>query len=572
MEKNMKPKSENSSDLKSRADHIISRLSLKEKIGQMMMVGFYGEEITPELEEMISEYRPGGIIYFARNLKNPRQVFKLSRNLQELSCNTIGLPLLIAADEEGGIVTRVPGMTHYPGAMSWGAADDTKALKEMAAAKARELRYLGVNFNLAPVLDVNNNPQNPIIGVRAAGGDPEKVAELGRVYIEGLQEKEIAACGKHFPGHGDTEVDSHHDLPVIEHDRERLERVELAPFRAAIEAGVESIMMAHIAFPALTGSRKEPATLSSKVVYELLREELNFSGIIITDCLEMEGIRGVTGTAEGAVRAVAAGCDIALISHSRSLQIKAFKKLEEAVKEGRISRKRIDRSVRRIIQLKLKISQGDFMDSFAAEKSFSQEKFTSLKNRGKRAAEKIARHAITRLPGSRRYLPFNPDELPQLWLIDMRAEEGKTAVESGQRNREFEDLDTDIEILARKLAENDFDPRILRSPGQKKIDELVFSARKNLSEEGKKLPGAVVFMEELQEEPGWFNPLVFMAESKMPAVFVIQRSPYGLDKLKQAEVLITYDSSPMHISSIFEILTGEDEPAGSLPVSLPGKD
>ncbi|MFW6229939.1 MAG: glycoside hydrolase family 3 protein, partial [Halanaerobium sp.] len=286
-------------------DRRIAAMSLEEKVGQLFQVGFSGSTVNDEIKDLIENYHIGGVIYFSRNIKNPAQTAELSNNLQQLALDSgSGFPLFISADQEGGTVTRLKGATHFPGNMALGAAQSKNLTEKVAQATASELKNLGINVNLAPVLDVNNNPANPVIGVRSFGEDPELVAELGMSYIKGLQSEGITATAKHFPGHGDTDTDSHLDLPIIKHQRSRLDEVELYPFKKAIEAGVDSIMTAHVYFPAIEKEEGIPATLSKSVLTDLLRDELKFEGLIITDCMEMNAIVNTFGTVEGAVRTI----------------------------------------------------------------------------------------------------------------------------------------------------------------------------------------------------------------------------------------------------------------------------
>ncbi|AEI45172.1 beta-N-acetylhexosaminidase [Paenibacillus mucilaginosus] len=325
-----------------------SKLSLKQKIGQLLMCGFPGTEPTPEMEELIRDGGIGGIIYFRRNLAEPAQAAALSAKLQGFAAEGSGVPLLIAVDQEGGMVTRIEqGVSVMPGAMALGATGDADAAYEAAKVTAAELLAMGINMNFAPVLDVNNNPLNPVIGVRSYGGDPELVARLGTAAVRGYQETGVAATVKHFPGHGDTSQDSHHELPTVPHDRGRLDRLELVPFREAVRQGVDAVMTAHLLFPAVE-PEPLPATLSPRVLTGLLREELGYGGVIVTDCLEMNAIAGHYGVAEGAVLAVEAGADLVLVSHRIELQRAALDALTAAVESGRLSEERIDRSVDRL--------------------------------------------------------------------------------------------------------------------------------------------------------------------------------------------------------------------------------
>ncbi|MFE5323341.1 beta-N-acetylhexosaminidase [Paenibacillus sp. NPDC056579] len=329
------------------ADH---HWTLKRKIGQMVMCGFHGTEPSDDIARLIRDEHIGGVIYFRRNLRDAAQARRLSTQLQQLAGGKV--QLLIAIDQEGGMVNRIDnGVTIMPGAMALGAARNTAFARQTARAAGEELKRLGINMNFAPCLDVNNNPANPVIGVRSYGENPQLVGELGSAAAMGYQEAGVAATVKHFPGHGDTGEDSHLALPLVPHGRERLERVELAPFRQAIAAGVDAIMTAHVMFPAFEPERV-PCTLSGKVLTELLRRQLGFTGVVVTDCLEMGAIADHFGVAEGAVRAVEAGADLILVSHRIERQQAALAALLRAVEQGRIPERRIDESVTRILAMK----------------------------------------------------------------------------------------------------------------------------------------------------------------------------------------------------------------------------
>jgi len=519
-------------------EDIIADMDLEKKIGQLMMIGFSGQDVTPGLREMIEEYHIGGVIYFARNLKHPAQVADLSRRLQELAMESTGVPLFISADEEGGRVTRVPGMTHFPGAMALGAADSPELTTRMARTKARQLRYLGINFNLAPVLDVNNNPDNPIIGVRSAGSSPEAVAAQGCAYLNGLQQEDVIACGKHFPGHGDTSVDSHLDLPVIEHERERLGEVELKPFRKAIEAGIDSIMTAHIAFPAYTDSSELPATLSREILTALLRKELGFSGLIITDCMEMEGIVKSSGTVEGAVRTIRAGSDQVLISHTPSLQLEAIKELKKAVESGAISRERLDRSLKRI--LKLKKSRLTWQE----KPQYVEEQFQEFFRQGYEVGEELSARAITRAGKSDDVLPLELDDHSPIYYLNL-TDETRTPVETPETDEE--ESHPLYRSLGNSLQEEGF--KLTEDRCESEFNLVLMSSQPDSSRD-----------RELLYE---------LAENNTPLVIICTGSPYCVGELPEAEVLLTYDDSPLHVQPLVDILQGRREPAGRLPVELP---
>ncbi|XOK62427.1 beta-N-acetylhexosaminidase [Paenibacillus elgii] len=332
----------------------LAGMTLEDKVGQLIQAGFHSLEPDEHILDLIERRRIGGVILFARNVQSTAQVAALTGKLQEAAQRAGTAPLWISIDQEGGMVARITeGVALMPGAMAIAAGGSVKAAYEAALVAGRELRALGVNMNFAPDLDINNNPANPVIGVRSFGEAPEAVAEYGAASIRGFQDAGVSATAKHFPGHGDTATDSHLDLPTIPHSRERIEAVELVPFRRAVAAGVDAVMSSHIVFPAFEPERL-PATLSRRVLTGLLREELGFDGVIVTDCMEMQAIAAHYGTVQAAVMAVEAGADIVLISHSREQQEGALDALLEAVRSGRISEERIDASVRRLLALKRK--------------------------------------------------------------------------------------------------------------------------------------------------------------------------------------------------------------------------
>lgn len=323
-------------------------LTSREKIGQLFMVGFMGTTVTPDLAAFLREYKPGGVILFSRNLESVEQIVELTNALQGCSPKS---PLLISIDQEGGRVSRLPkGFTIFPPCELLGRCNSSELAYAAAATIAKELKAVGINMNMAPVLDVNSNPDNPVIGDRAFGSTPDVVSELALVTAAGLQDNRVVACGKHFPGHGDTTADSHKELPVVGASRERLEAVEFPPFRRAVAAGVATMMTAHVLYQALDD--RLPATLSPAVITHLLREEMKYDGVVLTDDLEMHAIVDHYGPGDAAVRAVLAGCDVLLICKDRDREVAAFEAVEKAVASGAIETQRLDQSVARIQRLK----------------------------------------------------------------------------------------------------------------------------------------------------------------------------------------------------------------------------
>jgi beta-N-acetylhexosaminidase len=328
----------------------VARLELtsREKIGQLFMVGFMGTSVTQDLAAFLKEYKPGGVILFSRNLESVEQIVELTNDLQRCSPK---FPLLIAIDQEGGRVSRLPkGFTIFPPCELIGRCHSGELAYAAAATIAKELKAVGINMNMAPVLDVNSNPDNPVIGDRAFGSSPDRVIEMGLVTAAALHDYNVVACGKHFPGHGDTTADSHKELPVVEAPRERLEAVEFPPFRRAADAGIASLMTAHVLYKVMDG--RLPATLSPEIITHLLRDQMQYDGVVLTDDLEMHAIVDHYGPGDAAVRAVVAGCDILLICKERDREIAAFEALEQAVASGTIDTARLDLSVARIQRMK----------------------------------------------------------------------------------------------------------------------------------------------------------------------------------------------------------------------------
>ncbi len=323
-------------------------MALREKIGQLFMVGFSGTAVSKDVASLVTDYQPGGVILFSRNLEALGQIVQLTNDLQRLST---GSPLLIAIDQEGGRVSRLPAeFTLFPSCAVLGACRSYDLAYAAAATTAAELRAVGINMNMAPVLDVNSNPANPVIGDRAFGADPTTVCEMGQATVAGLQDNKVIACGKHFPGHGDTAADSHKELPVVEAPVERLREIELPPFRHAIAHGVMTLMTAHVLYRAW--DPRWPATLSSTILTTLLREEMGFDGVVVTDDLEMRAIIDHYGVEEAAVRAFLAGADMLLICQDPARAVTAIRAMERAVEDGTIPPGRLESSLGRIARLK----------------------------------------------------------------------------------------------------------------------------------------------------------------------------------------------------------------------------
>jgi beta-N-acetylhexosaminidase len=321
---------------------------LREKIGQMIMVGCRGEQISPDEQIIFEEYGFGGFVLFRHNCSEPRQILALCRNLWDGATNQ---PPLIAIDQEGGAVHRLPQpFTHFPAASTIGARQDASLAYRAGHASAAELALIGVNLNFAPVLDVNSNPTNPIIGTRAFGSNPGFVSNMASAWTRGLRHGGIIPCGKHFPGHGGSDKDSHLSLPVVDKSLTELQAVDLPPFIEACRSGIEALMTAHVKFPALDPSHA--ATLSEPIMTGLLRHQLGYDGVVFSDDMEMKAISDHYVAGEAAALAVRAGIDALLFCHDVANAVGALDALHAEAERSPAMRALVEASYRRVIGLK----------------------------------------------------------------------------------------------------------------------------------------------------------------------------------------------------------------------------
>jgi beta-N-acetylhexosaminidase len=302
---------------------------------RLLTVGFYGRELSDTLKHLLDR-GVGGVVLFARNVGTAEEVARLIQDIKSYAAR----PLVVSLDQEGGLVARLrQGFTRIPPMRAVGALGDAAVAERVGRVLGRELRAVGVDLNYAPVLDVDTNPDNPIIGNRSFSRDPQVVARLGVALARGIEAEGVASCGKHFPGHGDTSQDSHQELPHLPHALERLEQVELVPFRAAVEARLASIMTAHVVFDAIDPD--SPATMSRAVLHGILRDKLGYEGLIVTDDLEMKAIAEHYGYDEAAVRGLLAGVDCFLCCHTAEVAHRLIDTWVAAVDSGRVPRERL---------------------------------------------------------------------------------------------------------------------------------------------------------------------------------------------------------------------------------------
>lgn len=336
----------------------IDQMSLEEKVGQLVIVGVDGYRIDGNSIQFMEQYHVGGFILFKRNIQDSAQMLKLVNSLKETNAAGRNIPLFLSIDEEGGRVSRMPDeFLKFPSNKVIGKRNDSGFSYEAGGILGKELNAFGLNMDFAPVLDINSNPKNPVIGDRAFGTAAEPVGKLGIATMKGIQSQKVISVVKHFPGHGDTSVDSHVGLPKVNHDIKRLESFELKPFAAVIEDGADAVMVAHILLPKLDG--QNPASFSRYIISDLLRSQLNFNGVVITDDFTMGAIEKNYDMGKAAVKSILAGGDIVLVCHEFEKQKTVIEALLEAARSGVLPVERIDESVYRILNLKKEYSLSD---------------------------------------------------------------------------------------------------------------------------------------------------------------------------------------------------------------------
>jgi beta-N-acetylhexosaminidase len=526
-----------------RIDEILATMTVEEKVGQLFMVFFFGPTLSPELRQMIEEYHIGGIVLFAivGNIESPPQVAGMINDAQALAVTSgARIPLFVSIDQEGGTVVRLTeGFTVFPSQMAVGATGSTELAGRMAEVTAQELKALGINMNLAPVFDVNNNPDNPVIGLRSFGSSPELVSALGTVMIERYRQMGVIPTAKHFPGHGDTVVDSHYGLPVVPHNREHLDQVEFPPFRAAIAVGIPAIMTAHVLFPAIDPSAGSPATLSSLVLEGLLRQEMGFDGLIVTDSLSMGALANLVGTTEAAQLAFRAGADVlaygADIGHTPDESLAAYRRLLGLVQSGEISEDRLDASVRRILSVK---EAYGLLDWQPTDLDVIAGKVGSADHRA--VAAEIARQSITLVRNVRDLVPLREGEQA---LVAWPAEVG----DLGERLA-FCRKDLILRPLGLSPNATEIEQILADAPIAAKIVIGTVNARR--------FPAQVQLIEALAD-----RPLIVAALGE----------PYDLLAFPQVDSYIaTYGAQPISLDALAQVLCGEIDAQGALPVEFPG--
>lgn len=511
-------------------------MTLQEKIGQRLMTGFPGTEMNEEFRQVIKTHKIGNVILFRENVQNCEQLKRLCREIQELIRTETGHSAFIAIDQEGGIVTRLQeDGVNVPGAMALGATGDPEAAYEAGKLIGRELRSLGPNFNFAPTVDVNSNAQNPVIGTRSYGDDPHAVGAFAAQSVRGLLEGGVLCTAKHFPGHGDTDLDSHLALPCVDKPMEELEKVELVPFKAAIDAGVTAVMTAHILFPQIEPD-PIPATMSRRIMKGILRDKLGFQGIIVSDCMEMAAIRSHYGVSNGTLAAFKAGVDLVEITHHPLWCAEAADHILAAAEAGELDMTEMDESVNRILEAKRRwIDEMEGCDfDFAA---------------GAEQSRLLMERTITEVS-----VPAVPVELnhplcigcPPYRVSLVGNVEGLPSNPFGtQMARELDGVCADMS----------------REPEADEIAVLVAQAQKQGS--------AVVGTFNAMVHSGQLDLVRALADKGIPTAVVALRSPYDLRNLPESVWSIAaYEYSAESIRAVAKVLRGELKTTAKLPVKL----
>ncbi|MFF7470313.1 glycoside hydrolase family 3 N-terminal domain-containing protein [Streptomyces sp. NPDC008092] len=550
-----------------RLQAIVARMTIEEKVGQLFVVRFYGHSATDPDQadvdanlkeigvrtaaELIGKYRVGGIIYFTwtHNTRDPQQIAELSNGIQRASLTQPrGLPVLIATDQEHGAVCRIGRpATLFPGAMAMGAGGSRTDARTLGRISGAELRAMGVRQDYSPDADVNVNPANPIIGVRSFGAGPDAVGDLVAAEVQGYRDAGVAATVKHFPGHGDTAVDSHTGFPVITHSRELWEKLDAVPFRAAIAAGVDSVMTAHIQFPALDGSG-DPATLSQPVLTGILRGELGYDGVVVTDSLGMAGVRTEYGDDRVPVLALKAGVDQLLDPPHLDV---AWNAVLKAVRDGELTEARLDESVLRILRLKSRLGLLD-------------RPYVNTKDVGRvvgaarhlAAADRIAERTTTLLVNEGGLLPLSPRTHGTVLVVgaDPASPSGTTGPPTG--------------VLAAALTELGFAATASATgldPSAADVDRAVAAARG--------ADAVVVGTYNVTAGGGQQRLVERLVATGVPVVAVAVRNPYDVARLPSLKAcLATYSWTDVELRAAARVIAGRVAPHGRLPVPVQRAD
>jgi beta-N-acetylhexosaminidase len=519
------------------AQQTLARMTLEQKVGQVFMLGFSGTSLDDDNRALIQGLHLGGVTLFGRNIENAQQLAELDRRLQTVADP---VPLFISIDQEGGLVVRVTdGATIFPGNMAVGATGEPALARQVAQASATELLAMGVNMDFAPVVDVNTNPLNPVIGVRSFGSNADLVTQFAAQAVDGIQSMGVSAVAKHFPGHGDTSVDSHRDLPVVPYPLERLQSLELLPFQAATRAGVDGIMTAHLYLPNIEPQHDLPATLSPRVLTGLLRDQLGYQGLILTDALDMDAVKKDRSAASAAVDAFSAGADMLLVaginSDDRTRLSDGPPALLAAVQSGRISEARLNESVLRILEAKAR--RGILPGAAAAPEAPDASVLNSPQHRA--LALDVARRAVTLQRDSAGLLP-------------LRSSARILVVEAPSPTRG--------DVVDDQLAGN------LLEAVQRFAPNAVGASSRDAAQAARSADVIVFGTFDLAQSPSQQKLAADLVATGKPVVAVGLRGPYDAAAAPQIGAFLTaYGNRPVHLQAVAEVLFGKLTPSGTVP-------
>ncbi len=505
-------------------------MNLEQKIGQLLVVGFDGTEVTEDIKYLIQKYHVGNIILFEKNCKDYMQIKTLINELQKLALESNGVPLFISIDQENGMVTRIfDGVTVFPGNMAQSAGANLEEIYLLGKYVGEDLKALGINFNLAPSVDINNNPLNPVIGVRSYGETAGQVAECAKAYVKGIQEEGIYACAKHFPGHGNTSTDTHLDLPTVNSDKAQLEEVELYPFKELIKSGVKAIMTTHIKFPAYE-TENLPATLSYNILTKLLRETLGFDGLIITDCMEMKAIATYYGTSNAVSMAICAGADLVCVSHTKQTQIESIEKIKEYIKDGKLTLERIDNSVNKILKAKEGFNY-QFKKEALAQK-ISEQSITIVKNNG--------------------LIPLEDKNI----LIVAPNAKVFTGADAIKNTQNFAKL-----FKEKSKYKNVTAVEIDNIPKDEQVEEIKVLASKNET--------IIICTYNASLIPKQIELIKEVCKINKNIILIPMRNPYDIEKVTEVNAcVLPYEYTNLSMMSLIKVLQGDINAKGKLPVSI----
>ncbi|GGX53919.1 glycoside hydrolase family 3 protein [Streptomyces fructofermentans] len=546
---------------------LISRMTLEEKVGQLFVMRVYGHSATAPDQadidanlkeigvrtaaELIAKYRVGGVIYFgwAHNTRDPHQIADLSNGIQRAALEQPrGLPVLISTDQEHGAVARVgTPATLFPGAMALGAGGSRADARTAGRIGGAELRAMGIRQDYAPVADVNVNPANPVIGVRSFGSDPKAVARMVAAQVTGYQSAGVAATSKHFPGHGDTETDSHYGFPVIEHTEAQWDELDAPPFRAAVAAGIDSIMTAHIMVPALDPSG-DPATLSPAILTGILRGRLGYDGVVVTDSLGMEGVRTKYGDDRVPVLALKAGVDQLL--NPPKLDV-AWNAVLQAVRGGELTEARLDESILRVLRLKAKL--GLFDDPYVTRRGVDRTVGTPAHLR---AADRIAERTTTLLVNSAGLLPLSHRTHPKVLVVG--ADPASPSGTTGPPTTVLATALTGLGFTATALSTG-------TAPSAATVAKAVAAAQE--------ADAVLVATYNVTASSTQRTLVAQLLATGRPVVALAVRNPYDVAQLPDVRAaLASYSWTDVELRAAARVIAGAADPVGRLPVPVQRAD